>query len=112
MIEGLPLETATYPLAGRISSERTESISSAISAMDGVESATIHAGSVSIEYYPVILSRKSMRKELIRLGVELEKNGKTNNPLKRFINRLAESNKKIYGSETLDCCKLNREQHP
>ena len=38
MIEGLSLETATYPLSGQISSERTESISKAISAMDGVES--------------------------------------------------------------------------
>ena len=111
MIEGLSLETATYPLSGQISSERTESISKAISAMDGVESTAIHEGSVFIQYYPAVLSKESMRKELARLGIRLEKSSKTNNPFKRFINRLAESNKRIYGSETLDCCKLNRKQH-
>jgi hypothetical protein len=107
MIEGLSLEIAEYRLANQISSEQIEILSEAFAAIDGVENAKIGDDSVSIHYYPDILSRESMRRELVRLGVSLEKNEKPRNPFKRFVNRLAESNTKAFGSEPLDCCKLN-----
>jgi hypothetical protein len=110
MIEGLSLEIAEYHLGDQVSSQQTETLSNALSAIDGVESAEIHNSSVSVQYYPDILSKETIRRELVGLGVSLEKNGKPRNPFKRFVNRLAESNAKTFGSEPLDCCNLNSKQ--
>jgi copper chaperone CopZ len=110
MIEGLVLGIVEYYLGDQVSSQQIKTISRALSAIDGVESAEIHSSSISVQYYPDILSKESIRRELVRLGVSLEQNGKQANPFTRFINRLAQSNSKAFGSEPLDCCKLNSKQ--
>lgn len=111
MIDGLSLEIAEYHLGDQISSQQQAKLSKALFAIDGLESAEIHDSSVSVQYYPEILSKEMIRAELIRLGAGLEQNGKSRNPFTRFVNRLAESNTKTFGSESLDCCKLNNKQH-
>ena len=110
MIEGLLLEIAEFHLGNQISSQQKEKLSKALSAIEGVESTGIRDSSVSVQYYPDILSKETIRRELVRLGVSLEKNGKSRNPFKRFVNRLAESNTKTFGFEPLVCCKLNTKQ--
>ena len=110
MIEGLLLEIAEFHLGNQISSQQKEKLSKALSAIEGVESTGIRDSSVSVQYYPDILSKETIRRELVRLGVSLEKNGKSRNLFKRFVNRLAESNARTFGSEPLDCCKLNTKQ--
>jgi hypothetical protein len=107
MIEGLSLENVEYYFVDPISSDDQEKISKTLSA---IESTKIHDGSASIQYYPDILSKEMIRGELNRLGVSLGQNNKTSNPFKRFVNRLAESNTKTFGSEPLDCCNLNNKQ--
>jgi hypothetical protein len=110
MVEGLSLENVDYNFVDKISSDRQEKLSKALSAIDGIESTEIHDGSVSIRYYPDILSKEMIRGELNRLGVNLGQDEKTRNPFKRLVNRLAESNTKTFGSEPLDCCNLNNKQ--
>jgi hypothetical protein len=110
MIEGLSLENVEYYFVDPISSDDQEKISKTLSAIDGIESTKIHDGSASIQYYTDILSKEMIRGELNRLGVSLGQNNKTSNPFKRFVNRLAESNTKTFGSEPLDCCNLNNKQ--
>ncbi len=107
MIEGLSVEMAEYTLSDQVSSKQKETLLKAFSAIEGIESTEVGDNLVSIQYYPGILSKETIRRELIRLGVRLEKNRKPRNPFKRFVDRLAESNTKTFGSETLDCCKLN-----
>ena len=86
MIEGLSVETAEYNLGDQIFSQQTETLSKALSAFDGVESAEIRNSSVSVQYYPDILSKETIRRELVRLCLSLDKSdGKTCNPFKRFV---------------------------
>ena len=107
MIEGLLSQIAEYHLDDQISDQQKETLSKTLSAIDGVESTEIGKSSVSVQYYSDIISKETIRRELVRSGVSLEKSGKPRSPLKKFVNRLAESNRKTFGSEPLDCCKLN-----
>ncbi len=51
MIEGLSVETAEYNLGDQIFSQQTETLSKALSAFDGVESAEIRNSSVSFNSF-------------------------------------------------------------
>lgn len=112
MIEGLSVETAEYILGDEISSQEKATLSKTLSAIEGIGSTEIRDRSVSVQYYPDILSKEMIRGELVRLGVSIQKNGKPRKPLAKFINRLAEANTKTFGSEPLDCCKLNSKARP
>lgn len=110
VIEGLSLRSAEFPVAERLSAEQRRRVIAALSAMDGVERAELRPGSVAVEYYPDFLSRQSIETELVRLGLPPRRNGKKRNPFRRFVDRLAQSNAETFGSEPLDCCKLNSEK--
>jgi hypothetical protein len=81
-------------------------------AFEGGESAEINDDRVCVQYYPDILSRESILREHVRLGAGSEKNDRPGNLFKRFVNRLAESNTTTFGTQALDCCKLNSNESP
>jgi hypothetical protein len=110
MIEGLSLVTDEFRLAATVSASDRDALANGLGAVAGVESVDIAQNIVSVEYYREILSRESIRRELVHLGVSLEDSARPANPIKRFVNRLAESNAATFGDQPLDCCTLNRKE--
>ena len=110
MVEGLSLRSAEFHVAARLSPEQGRRLLTALSAIDGVEKAELDAASVVVEYYPDFLSRQTIERELVGFGLSPVRNSKKRNPFRRFVDRLAESNAETFGSEPLDCCKLNSEK--
>ena len=64
-------------------------------------------GVLRIEYLPEAISASIIRQQVEQLGLSLAKERKSRNPLKRFIGRMIKANEEAFGTETLDCCKLN-----
>lgn len=109
MIEGLSLARVEYHLDGSTAAvDRLEGGLKALRALEAVESVEVINNSISVQFYPEILSRESIRRELDMRGVRLSNIPKPGNPLKRFVDRLAESNARNFGAQPLDCCTLNK----
>jgi hypothetical protein len=112
MIEGLSLARAEYHLDDGVAIDQLEGVLNALCTLEAVESAEIVDSSISVQFYPDILSRESIRRELEIRSVPLSNVPKPGNPFKRFVDRLAESNARNFGAQPLDCCNLNRSESP
>jgi hypothetical protein len=110
MIEGLSLVTDEFRLAVTVSASDRDALASGLGAVAGVDSVDIAQNIVSVQYFREILSRESIRRELVHLGVSPEDSARPANPIKRFVNRLAELNAATFGDQPLDCCTLNRKE--
>jgi len=108
MIEGLSLARVEYHLDDTVAVDRLEGALKALRALQAVESIAVFNNSISVQFYPEVLSRESIRRELDMRGVRLSNIPKQGNPLKRFVDRLAESNARNFGAQPLDCCTLNK----
>ena len=83
-------------------------ISSALSALPGIESADVGIGFVNVRYYPYALEPEKMRAAIEALGYRVSRDSVERNGLKRFLGRMAENNEKIFGHERLDCCTMKK----
>lgn len=69
--------------------------------------------SISIEYYQQLTSSESLLLLIEDSGIKLshreveKEQVYEKNPIKRFLNRMAESNEKNFGNKRLDCCDLH-----
>ena len=79
-----------------------------LSNIEGLEKVSTTSEGVTVDYDPAVLSLDSICSIISSAGFQWEKKQKPRNPVKRFLNRLAKSNQKNFGSETLDCCQLNK----
>ena len=78
--------------------------------IEGIEQFRLVDGMADISYNPQLISLHSIKTEMVNAGLVLAQPGKSKGILGRFIDRLAESNKKNYGSAALDCCNLNNKK--
>jgi hypothetical protein len=108
MVEGLSLARAEYHLDDTAAVHQIEGALKALCELEAVESVEVVNKSISVQFYPEILSRESIRRELDIRGVLLSNIRKPGNPFKRFVDRLGESNTRNFGTQPLDCCNLNR----
>jgi len=71
-------------------------------------------GSISIEYYQQLTSSENLQLLIENSGIKLNHKQEEKervyekNPIKRFLNRMAESNEKNFGNKKLDCCDLHK----
>ncbi len=103
------LRQEVIPVRGTETSEGRERIVHTASSVFGVQSASIESGVLRIEYDPYAVTIDYVKEEIARQGTEFTPSPKpTKNPFRRFLDSLIASNERVYGSDRLDCCKLNR----
>lgn len=108
MSDGLVMASEEYRTVGGVDAARMQSLCHEMGTVQGVERLQIQAdGTVHVEYYPDIISRRAVLKELDRLGLTRQA-GRTAGPLARFLHRMEKSNAETFGCQPLDCCELNR----
>ena len=108
MIEGLTLNDQEYELEGLDVDASLSRLKISLEDIDGVEKLVLAEGKITISYYPDLLSLATIRHQIESLGFKIKIKKDKRNPFNRFVDRLIESNKKSFGSETLDCCNLNK----
>ncbi len=107
MTDGLTIETTEIMLQEGDTALDLKSVRENLLSLEGVHTVTLENGVLRIEYLSAVVSPSLIRREVERLGLPLAKERKNRNPMKRFIDRMIKSNQETYGSQTLDCCKLN-----
>ncbi len=66
-----------------------------------------------LEYQTLVLSEKSVLDLVKESGINLRiEPARKRGVIGRFIDRLAESNQRTFGSNRLDCCDINRNDRP
>ena len=108
MMEGLTLQKLSFPIGNLKDQSDFNRIKESLEAIAGVEALTMENGNLDISYYPDAVSAGTVRRTIDSLGYKIEEKSRTKNPFKRFVTRLAESNEKNFGGESLDCCTINK----
>lgn len=109
MNENLSVKQIEIPVEGDFKGNRLNIVKEQLNKIAGITGVKLYENGIfRIEYYPYVLSAAMIREKLVSLGTIIKENKKIRNPFKRFIYKLAESNEKTFGSETLECCKLNK----
>jgi copper chaperone CopZ len=84
-------------------------VRSALEELPGVESVEASLGSARVMYYPQVVSPRAFRERLGQVGYPVPTPGASKKGfLGRWIDRMAASNRATFGTEALDCCKLNK----
>ena len=110
MIDDALIVKERIPIQPLEAAMEAEEIEASLSKIEGIENLSIENGAVEISYYPQIVSLHIIRTEIIKAGIILTDTRKSKGVVGRFIDRLAESNKKNFGSKPLDCCDLNNKK--
>jgi hypothetical protein len=108
MIEGLMTQDAILHVNHEVTSEDAGRIRFTFSQIEGIDTFQSEGETVTVVFYPEIISLTKICESLRNLGYELIQENKQRNPFKRLLGSLAESNQKTFGSERLDCCTINR----
>ncbi len=108
MMEELTLQKLSFPIENFKDRSDFNRIEESLKAIAGVEALSMEDGNLNISYYSDAVSAGTVRRTIDSLGYKMEKKRKKKNPFERFVTRLAESNKKNFGGESLDCCTLNK----
>jgi hypothetical protein len=106
IIPGLMTKEALFNLDRDISREDAEQLRLFFSNSEGVESYRQEKKTVTVVFYPEILSLSTISAHFSKLGYSLVRDDGQRHSFTRFIRNLAESNKKTFGSERLDCCTI------
>ena len=106
-------DIAEFPLRGRQKKYCMDICLDSLSGFQCVESADFTDDELRVEYYRQLISEEELREKIGRMGILLVKSDdavvkKENNPIRRYIARLADRNEKRYGNQRLDCCDLNK----
>jgi hypothetical protein len=107
MIDGLMTAKIELTLLDSDTHSNRKRVRESLLEVEAICSVTQEKGVLRIEYLPEAISASIIRQQVERLGLSLAKEPKSRNPLKRFIGRMIEANEKTFGTDALDCCKLN-----
>ena len=84
------------------------SIKNALLGVSGVEKVYITGQKIHCEFYPNVVSKNQITGKISSLGCLLKTEKKEKGFFSSYLGRMAESNKRQFGNERLDCCKLNK----
>ena len=85
-------------------------VAAKLSSIEGIEQFRLVDGIADVSFYPQLISLRTIKAEMGIAGIKLAEPGKARGFFGRFVDRLAESNKKNFGSSKLDCCNLNNKK--
>ncbi len=111
MIDDTMTANARLPIEALEAGTAGKQIVALISKIEGIEKLSIANNAVEVCYYPQIISLTAIKSEFGKAGIAFAEPVKAKGFLGRFIDRLAESNKKNFGSSKLDCCNLNNKKN-
>ena len=84
-------------------------IAAQIENIQGVDSTCISDDSICVDYYPQLLDNHILINLIEDVGLLIDKSTPENlRGISKFLKKLELSNKKSFGTEQLDCCKLNQ----
>jgi hypothetical protein len=107
MIDGLMTAIIELTLADSDTPSTRKRVQEGLLEVEAICSVTQEKGVLRIKYLPEVISASIIRQQVEQLGLSLAKERKSHNPLKRFIGRMIKANEEAFGTEALDCCKLN-----
>ncbi|GEM_PF-2386461 len=110
MNEELQIEEIIIPFERDIEEKNLSEIKVQLESNEGISEVLFFTNNVlKLNYSPYVLSKKMVIDLLAAYGIRPKQEEKIKNPFKRFIHKLAKANEKNFGSEPLECCKLNKE---
>ncbi len=107
MMDGLMLAKIELALVDSDTPSTRKRVQESLLGVEAICSVTQEKGVLRIEYLPEAISASMIRQQVERLGLSLAKEPKNRNPLERFVGRMIKANEEAFGTEALDCCKLN-----
>lgn len=96
-----------YKAKRRLTQPEIEQIQELFQNQDGVISINLKPYGISVEFYGQLISETFIREMLQRIEFPFAPHHRSGR-IKRFLERLAETNRKTYGNQHLDCCGLNQ----
>jgi copper chaperone CopZ len=106
MDEGL--QTLELPVAGMSCSACLQKLREALEALPGAEGVDIAMGWVRLRFYPGAVSEDAVRARVEAAGYWVAAPApRSRNPLRRFLERMADANDRALAGKRLDCCKLS-----
>ena len=79
--------------------------------IQGVDSTCISDDSICVDYYPQLIDNNILVNLIEDEGLLIDKSTPENlRGIRKFLKKLELSNKKNFGTEQLDCCKLNQKK--
>ncbi len=91
----------------KLKSEEGSVIAENINALPGIEEFALLPDKIVITYYSYLITGDYIKETLFDSGYPMaETDRKRKSPLQRFLERISESNKKVFASDSLPaCCK-------
>ena len=110
MTEDVLITKERFPIEP-LDEEAGENIRMAFSKIEGIENLTVGNSVLEVSFFPQIVSPQLIKSIITEAGLTLIETRKSKGIFGRFVDRLAESNKKNFGSQKLDCCDLNKNKN-
>lgn len=101
------ITTEQFEIQEPLTELRRKELETDLLKLEGVEKLSFEKETIKVSFYAQLISTYLIKTVIEKTGIALGKYGKPK-VLDRFINRLIESNRKNFGSASLDCCDLNR----
>jgi hypothetical protein len=76
--------------------------------INGVEHVDITGKKIHFEFYPNVVSKNQITGKISSLGCLIKTEKQKKGFFSRYVERMAETNRRQFGNERLDCCKLNK----
>jgi len=86
-----------------------DALNASLGTLPGSRLSDVHGTQITVEYYREVTTDSLVKKAIRDAGVTIAP-PKKQGFMERTLNRMAENNRKAFGSGTLDCCSLNDEQ--
>ena len=111
MTNSASLETTDIRVANMKCQNCIERVRRALKDLPGVENVEPRMGSVRVVYLPQLTRPQELHAALTRVGYPpAVAPSRRKGFISRWIDRLAESNEKNFGTQGLDCCSLNHKE--
>jgi copper chaperone CopZ len=87
-----------------------QKLSQAISEIEGVEEYEVEIGHARISYLPQLSTPEGIKHIAETTGYTAHFQTPRKNKWKKFLDRMIQSNERVFGNERPDCCSLNNNQ--
>jgi copper chaperone CopZ len=98
------VQTVELAIGGMSCDGCVDRVRQALTAVPGLERVEVGIGTVSLDYYPEAVTVGVVREAIEELGFAVPLDAASRNPFRRFLERMIESNERIFGNARLDCC--------